>query len=323
MAMRRFLAVAAFACIAAFWGTASSAQGIPQGTYQQTCNNVSVSGDTLIANCQDANGTWRTTQLPGFQSCTSEISNDNGNLRCANAGYGPAQTWRGNGPGGSYLQTCRDVKVGGDDLHARCQTTDGAWHDAKLDDYRKCKGDIMNDNGKLRCVAGAPVGAYGPGGYGGGYPGGYNQNVNGPAGSYGQTCRDIHVGGDDLHARCQTRNGDWADTKLDDFKKCHGDIINDDGHLRCVAGAPVGGGYYGNAPYNNADNGGYYGGPNAAVNGPAGSYTRTCMDINVKGDDLHAHCQTSSGQVHDTKLDDYRKCHSDIINDDGNLRCQK
>ena len=70
--MRRFITVAAFACIAAFWGTTSSAQGIPQGTYQQTCNNVSVSGDTLVANCQDANGTWRTTQLPDFQRCTSE-----------------------------------------------------------------------------------------------------------------------------------------------------------------------------------------------------------------------------------------------------------
>ncbi len=315
--MRRFITMAAFACIAAFWGTTSSAQGIPQGTYQQTCNNVSVSGDTLVANCQDANGAWRTSQLPGFQRCTSEISNDNGNLRCANAGYA-GQAWRGDGPGGSYVQNCRDVKVGGDDLHATCQTNDGAWKDAKLDDYRKCKGDIANQNGKLRCVAGAPyggpVGAYGPGPYGNpNY-----QNANGPAGSYGQSCRDIHVGGDDLHARCQTRNGDWADAKLDDYQKCHGDIINDEGHLRCVTGAPVAGGYYGNGPA--PVNSGYNGAP---VNGPEGSYTRTCMDIHAKGDDLHARCQTNGGEVHNTKLDDYRKCHSDIINDDGNLRCQR
>ena len=66
--MRRFLTVAAFACIAIFWGTTSSAQGIPQGTYQQTCNNVSVNGDTLIANCQDANGTWRSAQLPASRA---------------------------------------------------------------------------------------------------------------------------------------------------------------------------------------------------------------------------------------------------------------
>jgi len=317
--MRRFLTVAAFICIAAFWGTTSSAQGIPQGTYQQTCNNVSVSGDTLIANCQDSNGTWRNTQLPGFQRCSSEISNDNGNLRCANAGPGPAQHWRGNGPDGSYVNTCRDVKTSGDDLHAKCQTNDGAWRGAKLDDYQKCKGDIINDNGKLHCVAVAPYGAGPVGAYGPGGNGPYYQNTSGPAGTYGQSCRDIHVGGDDLHASCQTRNGDWADAKVDDYQKCHGDIINDDGHLRCVAGAPVGGGYYGNGPANS----GYYGGPNGAVNGPAGSYTRNCTDIHAKGDDLHARCQTSSGELHDTKLDDYQKCHSDIINDNGNLRCQR
>ncbi len=235
--MRRFLTVAAFACIAIFWGTTSSAaQGIPQGTYQQTCNNVSVNGDTLIANCQDANGTWRTTQLPGFQRCTSEISNDNGNLRCANAGYGPAQNWRGNGPAGSYVQSCRDVKVGGDDLHARCQTNDGSWRDAKLDDYRKCKGDIVNDNGKLRCVTGAPVGGggyYGNGPYNNGGYYGANAAGNGPNGSYTRTCMDIRVKGDDLHARCQTSSGEVHDTKLDDYRKCHSDIINDDGNLRC------------------------------------------------------------------------------------------
>ena len=97
------------------------------------------------------------------------------------------------------------------------------------------------------------------------------------------------------------------------------DVVDHDGHLRCVAGAPVGGGYYGTGPYNN----GYYGGSNAAGNGPNGSYTRTCMDINIQGNDLHARCQTNSGEVHNTKLDDYRKCHSDIINDNGNLRCQR
>jgi len=36
--------------------------------------------------------------------------------------------------------------------------------------------------------------------------------------------------GDDLEARCQTRNGDWHKTKLDDFQKCRGQIINEDGN---------------------------------------------------------------------------------------------
>jgi hypothetical protein len=47
------------------------------------------------------------------------------------------------------------------------------------------------------------------------------------------------------------------------------------------------------------------------------------MNIRVDGDDLKARCQTRDGDVHDAKLDDYRKCQSDIINDNGQLRCQK
>jgi hypothetical protein len=47
------------------------------------------------------------------------------------------------------------------------------------------------------------------------------------------------------------------------------------------------------------------------------------MDIHVDGDDLKARCQTRDGDVRDTKLDNYRNCQSDIINDNGQLRCQK
>jgi hypothetical protein len=305
--MRRSLELALILAVMALWGTACLAQGIPQGSYQQTCNSVSVNGDTLVANCQDANGSWHNASLPGFQRCGSEITNDNGVLRCVMNGYtSPSQV--GAGPTGSYLQSCSDVRIKGDDLHARCQTQSGDSRDAKLDDFRKCRGDIINDDGHLRCVNGAPVAA--PGVYGSRGPyGGYN-NVNGPNGSYVQSCQSVHVSGDDLHARCQTHDGGWRDAKLDDYNKCRGDIVNDDGHLRCVVGAQVGG------PY--ATPGRYVG-----VNGPNGAYTQTCMDIHIDGDDLKARCQTQSGDVRDAKLDDYRKCKSDIINDDGRLRCQK
>jgi len=297
----RFIHTFVVATLMVFAGTACLGQGIPAGSYQQTCNNVSVNGDTLTANCQDTSGNWRNAQLPGFQRCAGEIANDNGVLRCAMNGYGPQGV--AGGPVGSYLQSCRNVHPRGDDLKAECQNRNGDWHDAKLDDYRKCRGDIVNDDAHLRCVSGAPVAT--------GYPGApVEYQANGPTGSYLQSCQDIHVGGDDLHARCQTRQGDWREAKLDDFKKCGGDIINDDGHLRCVAGSPVGGGYGAPARWQ-------------GVNGPNGSYAQTCMDIHVSGDDLKARCQNRSGSVHDASLDDYKKCKSDIINDDGHLRCQK
>jgi hypothetical protein len=280
---------------AALWGTATMAQGIPQGSYQQTCNNVSVNGDTLLANCQDASGTWHSASLPGFQRCTSEITNDNGSLRCVMSGYStPAAS--GSSPTGSYLQSCQDVKVKGDDLHARCQTQSGDFRDAKLDDYNKCRGDIVNDDGHLRCSSGAPVAA--PGAYGAsgpyGTPGTYAA-TSWPNGSYTQTCMAIHVAGDDLKARCQTHDGNLRDAKLDDYSKCRGDIVNDDGHLRCASGAAVA------APARYA-----------GVNGPNGTYAQSCMDIHVDGDDLKARCQTHGGNIRDAKLDDYRKCKSDL-----------
>jgi CVNH domain len=279
------------------------AQGIPQGSYQQTCNNVAVNGAVLVANCQDNRGHWRNAQLPAFQSCGGDIVNDNGSLRCGGGNYGTSSPYPGgyqgvNGPSGSYLQSCRDIAPRGDDLHARCQTRDGNWRETSLDDYQKCRGDIMNDDGKLRCVAG---GAYGGPVYG-------NGNVQG--GSFVQSCQDIRYNGDDLHARCQGRDGGWRETKLDDYRKCRGDIVNDDGKLRCVAGGSYGVGSYGSPESRN-------------VNGPSGSYLGSCRDVHVGGDDLHARCQTRDGGWHDTGLDDYRKCRGDIINDDGNLRCAK
>ncbi len=326
--MRRFLLVIFCVGMIAAWGTAAHAQqGLPQGSYLQTCNNVSVNGDTLLASCQDTNGNWVAAQLPGYQSCQGDVVNDNGALRCAMAGgnrYGQPSAYgygqpNAYGAGGPFTQTCRSVRANGDDLHATCQATDGSWHDTKLDDYRKCRGTIINDNGNLRCAKGvaygSPTGAYPPAGYGG------YQGVNGPAGSYLQSCEDVHVSGDDLKARCVTHDRRVKDAKLDDYKSCHGDIVNDDGRLRCNAGAPVGG-YYGNGPYNNGAYNGVAGAP-GAVNGPYGTYTRSCMDVHVSGDDLKARCQSGDGALHDTKLDDFKKCRSDIINDNGNLRCQK
>ena len=297
--MRRIcmFALLAFALTVLTQGTIM-AQGIPQGSYQQTCNNVAVNGNVLSANCQDSRGNWINAQLPDMQRCNGDITNDNGALRCASSSYGPGGYQAGNGPNGSYMQSCQDVHVGGDDLHARCQRRDGSWHETKLDDYNKCRGDILNDDGNLKCVAGTSYGN--PGAYQGGYPAG----VAGDA--YTRTCKDIKSHGDDLHARCQTRDGGWHETKLDDFKKCRGQIINDDGNLRCVAA-------------------GAYGGPGgfSPVNGPNGSYVQSCKEIRASGDDLHARCQTSDGSWHNTKLDDYNKCHGDIINDNGDLRCSK
>lgn len=55
-----------------------------------------------------------------------------------------------------------------------------------------------------------------------------------PAGSYQQTCRDIQQHyGQSLTAECQTRDGSWIESRLDNAD-CRGDIANNDGRLVCV-----------------------------------------------------------------------------------------
>ncbi|WP_437929584.1 CVNH domain-containing protein [Sorangium sp. So ce291] len=62
----------------------------------------------------------------------------------------PAQA-QDRGPEGSYRRTCRDVRTDRGTLSARCQDRRGNYHRTRMEDYRRCRGDIENDNGHLRC----------------------------------------------------------------------------------------------------------------------------------------------------------------------------
>jgi hypothetical protein len=56
---------------------------VPRGSYAQSCQNISTSGDTLQASCQKKNGKWRQTSLRNYNRCDGEIVNNNGKLQCA------------------------------------------------------------------------------------------------------------------------------------------------------------------------------------------------------------------------------------------------
>ena len=298
--MRRVGMLSALVIFLLGLGSLANAQSVPPGSYQQTCKNIDYRGDVLVANCQDSGGHWQNAQLREVQFCRSDIINDDGALRCSRAVGYPNAAVAGL-PGGTYTQSCQEIHTRGDDLVARCTTTSGDWKDAKLDDYNKCRGDIVNDNGKLRCIV-TP-----------GYQAGYVNNpgtevvVSGP---YTQTCKDVRTHDGVLEARCKVDGGDWHKTSLVDYASCHGQITNDGGELHCVAAE----GYAGNR-YPVAAN--YAGGL------PVGSYTQSCDRVRVHGDDLEAHCLNRDGDAHDTKLDDFQKCKSEIINDNGHLRCEK
>lgn len=165
-------------------GTTSALQG-PSGSYQQTCRNIAVRGNSLYAECQDTDRHWRSTQLADYQRCNGDIQNLNGNLQCT-GGNGYGQTgdrdhdanrdrdhdadhdrdrdhdkdhdgdrdhgrYGNNGiPQGSYAQTCQDIHVNGNQLQARCQKKNGGWRNSSLRNFDRCR-EIENDNGKLRC----------------------------------------------------------------------------------------------------------------------------------------------------------------------------
>jgi hypothetical protein len=199
----------------------------PVGTYTQTCRNIRIRYNTLYASCETSNGQWLDTSLDNFSQCSGGIANNEGRLQCGgyggNGGYdrdrdrdrdhdGDHDRYRGSAPQGSYTQTCRDIRVQGDDLRASCQTSDGRWLNTSLDGYNRCSGDIVNDEGQLECTRAG------------------GRSV--PQGTYSQTCRQIYVRGDTLRAQCETRNGRWNWTQLDDWDSCRS-ISNQDGQLHC------------------------------------------------------------------------------------------
>jgi hypothetical protein len=54
-------------------------------------------------------------------------------------------------PGGSYLQSCTNVRAHGDRVVATCRRTDGSWERTAINDVRNCNGGLANMNGQLTC----------------------------------------------------------------------------------------------------------------------------------------------------------------------------
>ncbi|MFG1391712.1 CVNH domain-containing protein [Xanthobacter agilis] len=191
-------------------------------------------------------------------------------------------------PPGSYLNTCRDVRVrNGRDLQALCETTRrGVFNATRLNNFFECRGDIANMDGRLWCErrpGPPPPPPPGPG------PG------NGPPGSYRATCGQIDQRGNTLNAVCRTRNGDWRPTRLDLFGCAPGgDIANDNGNLVCPP-RPV----------------------------PPGSYLQTCRNVRVAGFWLAADCRDMNGRWLDARLN-LATCspRPNVVNFNGTLICR-
>jgi len=60
-------------------------------------------------------------------------------------------------PPGSYTRSCSNIAVQGDTLLASCRRADGGEDRSALAGFRRCAGDIGNNNGVLQCSAGGGV----------------------------------------------------------------------------------------------------------------------------------------------------------------------
>jgi CVNH domain len=167
-----------------------SAQGVPAGSYQQSCTNIRVRGDQLVARCNLPQGGTVRSSI-SLNSCRGDIANVNGQLTCRNGnGYGYGRGHRdrddrnngngnghrdrddrgngngngygnngygnngyGNGyaPGGSYQGSCTNVQMNGSTLTASCTAPNGNRITSSIN-ASQCRGaDIANINGRLAC----------------------------------------------------------------------------------------------------------------------------------------------------------------------------
>jgi len=74
------LAAAVLACTC--WSMPAQAQGLPHGTYLNSCTGAHLEGDTLIASCRAAGGREQRSALAGVNRCVGDIGNNNGSLQC-------------------------------------------------------------------------------------------------------------------------------------------------------------------------------------------------------------------------------------------------
>lgn len=279
------LSLAAVALAVGSLGGKCAAQNVPSGTYQQSCKDIRVNGDTLQARCEDNSRHWRTTELSDFYQCSGDITNVNGTLTCDRSQSNYGQTGV---PAGSYQQSCRDIRRRGNRLEARCEDGNRNWNSTSLDNVDRCTSDITNVNGTLQCERRAS-----------------NWQAGGPSGTYQQSCRDIRRNGDRLEARCETNGGDWVKTSLDDVDSCTSDIVNENGQLRCERRGRQGRNY------------------NWQGNAPQGSYTQSCRNIRMDGDTLRAECPNPGGHFKASSLSQVSSCVGDITNRNGKLWCSR
>jgi CVNH domain len=176
--MRRILLAPALALsLSASMLGPASAQYIPSGSYQQSCQNIHYRNNMLVARCNGPNGQLVRSSIDPRTCRGGDIANMNGQLTCnggrgrygrgngygygnngygnngyGNNGYGNNGYGYGRGgvAGGSYRQSCTNAYMRNGLLYATCPGR-GTTMTTSIDP-RSCRGgDIANVDGRLQC----------------------------------------------------------------------------------------------------------------------------------------------------------------------------
>src|SRR5262249_10169752 len=121
----------------------NAAPSLPPGSYTESCKDIRMKGTSLHAVCRSVDGSERPASLKDANRCSQGVANLNGVLTCVVNDVIPP---------GSYMATCKDIRLQGTSLYASCNDGKDRWTNTQLRDAQKCAGDISNYHGSLRCV---------------------------------------------------------------------------------------------------------------------------------------------------------------------------
>lgn len=123
-------------------------------SFRQTCRVRYEDQYRIVADCLDWNNRYVYNDYRRNGICWGDLANIGGRLTCRGGqggGHHPGpQPGYGSLPQGSYLRTCGNCYTQGYRLTCSCRTSTNYWLQTSLN-FRGCRGDIANNEGRLQC----------------------------------------------------------------------------------------------------------------------------------------------------------------------------
>ena len=262
-----------------------SSDGLPDGSWRQSCQMGSVRDGTLSAVCLRDGGKKSEITSVAIGNCQA-FGNRNGKLFCESPGGGNGNSGSLGQWSGSFRQSCRDESVDKHGkLQATCRKDNGTYKRSNLQAQKCPSYRAGNRNGDLFCESG-----------------GSTSGAGHWDGSFSRSCRDVSTDSNGvLTATCQTMSGRWNRTSLSTRQCASRRAGNRDGTLFCESdGSTSGAGRW------------------------DGSFSQSCRDVSTDSNGvLTATCQTMSGRWNRTSLSTRQCASRQAGNRDGTLFCEQ